>query len=786
MLVSASIPNLINGVSQQPVSLRMESQSERQENALSSVVDGLMMRPPVQHVKNLPSPLADNAFTHTINRDRYEQYIVAISGGSLRVFDLDGNEKTVNAPNGTGYLAASDPKTSFRAVTVADYTFIVNTGIVCQMSSARSAARPYEALVAIENSSYGRTYEIAVSADSGVSASATFTTPDGSTASHATQADTGYITAQLVAALNSDLQGSGLGATQYGNVIYLSSSSTDFTVYLKDPMGGRAMGLVKGTVPKFSDLPPTAPDGVVVRVVGSDGNRADDYYLSFDARDGVWKETLAPNAQYQFNLATMPHVLVREANGTFTFRQASWLDREVGDDDSAPFPSFIGRTISDVFFYRNRLGFLADEGVVFSGAGDFFNFWPRTATTLLDDGPIDVSVSHVKVSLLRHAIPHSERLLLFSEQTQFIIRPEDDLTPSSISINQTTEFDCSRYCRPVGAGRSVFFAADRGNWTTVQEYFTSETTEADDASDVTAHVPKYVPAGVYKLVSSKGSNMIVALTAADPSALYVYAYYWSGNEKLQSAWSRWTLDGATILNAEFFDTALYLVVQRNGATAIERIDLDLTKKIGGASFPARLDRQVFFPDHPDVGAVSDASWLTLTLPYDIPEGFVVVATAPNTLFPEGYIIPHEVTGTRTIRFPVDKHGWAFVMGVPFEFVYEFSKQRMREGSAPNAPSIEQGRLQLRYFTVRYENTGYFEVDVEPAFRETYRYTFSGRVTGSGSNKLGEVALEDGTFRFPVQCRADDVTITLRSKSFLPCSFQNAEWEGKFTLRNRRV
>ena len=50
-LVSKSIPNFINGVSQQPPSLRLESQGEVQENGLSDVVDGLKKRPPSKFVK---------------------------------------------------------------------------------------------------------------------------------------------------------------------------------------------------------------------------------------------------------------------------------------------------------------------------------------------------------------------------------------------------------------------------------------------------------------------------------------------------------------------------------------------------------------------------------------------------------------------------------------------------------------------------------------------------------------------------------------------------------------
>ena len=66
-LVSASIPNLINGVSQQPPSLRLKTQAEIQENGFSTVVDGLKKRPSSEHIKtlsNVPSNI-ENAYNST-------------------------------------------------------------------------------------------------------------------------------------------------------------------------------------------------------------------------------------------------------------------------------------------------------------------------------------------------------------------------------------------------------------------------------------------------------------------------------------------------------------------------------------------------------------------------------------------------------------------------------------------------------------------------------------------------------------------------------------------------
>ena len=52
-LVSKSIPNLINGVSQQPPEIRLPSQGEIQENGLASVAKGLEKRPGSEVIQKL-------------------------------------------------------------------------------------------------------------------------------------------------------------------------------------------------------------------------------------------------------------------------------------------------------------------------------------------------------------------------------------------------------------------------------------------------------------------------------------------------------------------------------------------------------------------------------------------------------------------------------------------------------------------------------------------------------------------------------------------------------------
>ena len=90
-LISTSIPNLLNGVSQQPDTIRLPNQAETQENGLSDVVYGLGKRPPTIHVAKLNSDTFENSKVHFINRDSTERYTVLINNGLKSVNNNAGS-----------------------------------------------------------------------------------------------------------------------------------------------------------------------------------------------------------------------------------------------------------------------------------------------------------------------------------------------------------------------------------------------------------------------------------------------------------------------------------------------------------------------------------------------------------------------------------------------------------------------------------------------------------------------------------------------------------------------
>ena len=854
-LISSALPNLINGVSQQPPALRLPSQGEVQENGLSSVVDGLTKRPASRHIATLPNIPASisSAFLHTIRRgDNLEFYSLVITSGSIFVYDELGVQQTVNPTTGAlNYLSGiSDPASQVTATTIADFTFIVNKNKTVAKSTAKHPARNPEALVYIKQADYSSEYELTVT-KGGSTRTQKLTTKSSSQAdTAATQTAEQSIQTDRIAqnlrhnvavatshydSIQNATAHTGLTYTLFGNVIYIqgNSASDDFEVSVKDSNGNQDIFAYKGQTGDFKKLPPDGPEGFVVQVIGDNAKNQDDYYVQLSVGTNgtkFYKECAKPDSEKDFDNTTMPHVLIREANGTFTFKPNTWDERKVGDEDTNPFPSFIGFKINDIFFHRNRLGFLSDENVIFSQSAEYYNFFNTTTLTFVESNPIDVAVSNNQISILKQAIPFSESLLLFSDLNQFRLSAGEILAADTVAVDVTTQFEADLLSKPVGAGKYVYFATKRGDFGGVREYFVETDTETNDAADITAHVPTYIEGQIRKLAASSNEDLLLMLTDGEKDVVYVYKWYFNKNEKLQSSWSKFKIGevfkakdtSATveILQAEFDGSEIVMLVKYSYAegtlsgsnvvtgtkteVTLERLQLsrDITEDQTDDKIPVLLDRRF------EVG--SGGSY---TSGHNVPyyylddagsrQSFNVAYDGVAPRFPVGQAnagspIPTSVAahiddfltfvsqdGSEIPAKDVPqaitdgKKVWG---GLKYTFKYQFSEQVIKN----NNVAITTGRMQIRNFHIVFSDTSFFKVKIRPDNRNETVKTFTGRVLGSEENKVGITPISTGSFKVPVLAESSKVTITLESDSHLPCAFQSAEYEAMYKDRTRRL
>lgn len=543
------------------------------------------------------------------------------------------------------------------------------------------------------------------------------------------------------------------------------------------------LGGLTGEVQQFDKLPDTALNGALYKITGSVETGFVSYYVRKNG--AVWDEAVGPGLKNSLDAATMPHALIREANGTFTFAPFSWAPRRVGDDQTNPPPTFVGRTIRDVFFYQNRLGFLVDENVLFSAASDFGNFWRMTVLDYLASDPVDVAVTTAQVALLNYAVPFNDGMMLFADQVQFSLsNGENGLSADSVAIRPVTGYEVNTTVRPVTLGTEVYFASDYNGKTVIREYTRLADSDSTSAADVTAHVPRYVPSGLTKLIAANDLNALFAITGPGSSEVYVYQLYWSAEEKVQSSWRKWEFNGVPVSGA-YLDGCLYLVFDRADGATLEAINLKSGAVTGNLDFLVYLDRTKA------ATGTYDGTKTVFPLAYAPDQAsFRLVRPGTHTTRPGSLIDPSQYTWltSSTVSVPGNEAGTAYG-GETYITRYEFSRQYPADR---NGKYVTSGRLQLRTFTVNFVDTGYFRTEVFPYGTSaegsledvipSKLADFTGKVVGSGDLILNQPTFHTGSYSFQVYGDAAQAVLRLSNDTHVGSTFVSAEWEGFYFNR----
>lgn len=930
-LLTTSVPNLVQGVSQQPDNLRHPGQAESQVNAISSVVDGLTKRPNTTHVADMGTNGLTGK-THLFNRDSDNKhaFLFTHNAGSAIVEVknlLTGADVPISLSTGAQtYLdSALGPSIDLKVLSVADYTFVVNTKETVAQGARLSTPLPKEALVFVKQGAYSTKYNVTVNnstalhtspatapgADSEVIAEALKTalgtafpssagyltgitvtnggtnyslsalqaqyptTPsyisnatDYKAVLEITQSNGGngakgeaVISGGVIQSINLTHGGSGYdsdtatypmtftvtgfvnegtrwfdepiggvtrtnatfsvsgaqiatGATitaeRKGNLLKITNAQgTDFTVRSSDGLSDTGLGVVYKEVDYITDLPKKCFNGFRVKIRGDVELTQDDYYVEFQTKDneefgeGAWVETdgwtsdAIPTGQstgipLDFDNTTMPITIVPTFTGASitsytaeltgeTSNTTAWAFKKAGDNITNPAPSFVGKQIKDIFFYKNRLGLLTNSSVVFSEADEYFNFWRTTTQSLLDSAPIDVGISHTKVALLKHAIPFQEKLILFSDDTQFVLRGSDLLTPKTVNIAPVTEYGIEKHARPLALSNFLYFAYKRGTtaggaYSGIYEYYVDKDSETYDAVDLTAQVPSYVPSISPDIIGSASENTIIAKSAINTKQLFVYRFFWQGKDKIQSAWQRFDFDN-NILGMCCVESTVYLITHDGSKRCLETLELAPGQVETGKTYPILLDRKV----QSSTLSKSYSSITKLTtvtgVPYDPVKA--VVYTIDGARFP--------ITRVSSSSFTVngDLSSTTFFLGLEYDMEYEFSVQTLKQPTEKGGRSSSNFTKQmLRNGSVEYADTGHFTIEVTPQYRDTYSYPFNPSSLGADS-VVGSLVLDSGSFRFPVHTNHDDVSIKIKSSSALPSHLLSAEFESFIHARSRR-
>ena len=808
MSVSGTLGALLQGVSQQPPNLRNDGQVTEQINMVSDVVRGLTSRPATEKVMFNTGLSNDLVFRNvTLGKERFQ---VGFSTGNVEIIDSLGVSRTVTLAAGTGSYVGS----SMEVYVYNDIAYLLNRETVCAMD-ANTAAQ--EALVTIDEGyinvlggEFSHTYTVEVEYNDATVITGTYTAPDGTTAGDAALTASTYIADQLRISLLAH------ASIKVGTTVTIIASTLriagipDIKITSSDGSGGILIREQTNTVGNIEDLSKYAVHGALVRVVGAKGDE-DDFLMRYDIEgatvglsfgsEGVWREWYDPSEPSQFDLTTMPHILVK-TGATFTVTEGNWQGRRVGDSTTNPVPSFIGQTIRDLNGFQSRLVFVAGPNVLMSRTNIEVDFFKQSATIEAASDPIDIKSTAETEFSLEWIVPFDRDLIIFADFSQFIITGSIALTPANASLVQTTNFEMGNdAARPTSTGRTLLFPFSNGGFAGVKEFFSSSGVDASDATSITQVQDEYMKGKVSNLTASTNFSFVIVQTddPTEENTLFVYQYYYDGETKQQASWSRWDFP-YPVKNLFFSGPRLYILMHDPVLGHIQTtLDLDIPDN-SQTGYPVTLDISDTYVSTVVSGAYVLADYV------DIDYVEVGVAEAARTYVDLPWVNAKIVQGTgctvpgqtaQTVITDLGSGTWRYLLedatvpagasviaGLGYTSLVKPTMPFIRDATGA---AIKNSKLVVTEFVIYYDESGTISSEMGSKYRAVpITHSNSKIVTAGDPDDPEGKGIRSGDYSIPWGERSDWSELTISSNDVRPMTILEIEWIGQVLSRGRRV
>ena len=650
---------------------------------------------------------------------------------------------------------------------------------------------------AVTVSMSGRSYTVRVTSDRFTYAynsagSANYSTPVDSTTG---VLDVGTVVSGLVSAVNGI---SGYSALSVGNVIKITNTAgRDFNLGVRGGITNKALTVIKGIARDISELPTQCFDGYTVKVNNTDDSDADDYFIKFESEAsgipgaGSWTETVAPGIKTTINSSTMPHALIRQADGSFTLDALNsdsafggWAPREVGDEVSNPEPSFVNRGVENMFFFANRLGFLSEDAVIMSQPGDYFNFFVTSALAVSDADPIDVTASSSTPAILKAAVGTPKGLVLFAERSQFLLATSEiAFSAATVKLTEISNYFYRSDVLPLNTGVSIAFISENITYSKVIEMAIDSVENRPAVADITRIVPELLPANFSWGEVSPNNNLM--LFGEGTNDVYMFKFFNNGDKRELAGWTKWIYPNQVKLFA-MEDDLCHIIMYDGERHILARSDLiddpsTNSLDVGFSTFSPRLD-------------LSIAS-SSLTISPDPAMSHMSRVYVPEDIAVDGYRYTYLVTDGaykgvwKEPELKVDSSGNYYLL-VSTELVSGSAVLGLGYDTVVTLPSVyvsSEGRSdrvnipQVTFLYLDLYYSGRYLVTVDKLGYDAKVYNIE--ITPANSYDANKVPISEiSTQSVPIFSSGDILNITITAPDPFPSSITGYSWEGSYNNR----
>ena len=723
---------------------------------------------------------------------------------------------TVDAPLDT--LEASGVAA---ATPVGKYVFMAANGVVVSGTSTdrwNTASNLSRAVVWIRGGAFSRKYSVKVRKQDGTLITTTYTTPSSSyqgvldtsdiltgdpdytkkvndrvnaynaavtqwigTSTAAVQPDA------IAQTLATQLVAAGLtGTTVVGSHVVFPEALLVKSLEVDDGGDG---SLIRGVADEIESVDKTSVVHFVGKVVKvRSRNAAEAFYLKAVAKDkavttgytevtwvegagvehavtgGLFYATISGSNLYMASSATLLNAITAGTHPTFSVSTA-------GDADSAPTPFFVGRQVSYLGTFQNRLLVGCGGVLAVSKTEDYLNFFRSTVLTLPGDDAFEMQPTGSEDDTLRHSTLYDQNLVVFGVKRQYVIRGNAPLTPTSANMAVMANYEGVVDAAPVAAGGFIMYAKRGESSSSVHQIQPGQTENSPESFPASSQLSDYIAGGVIEMASATGSpSLLFSRATGRRDSLYVFAYLDRPDGRKMDSWNRWE-----------FNSALGIVIGMSVVTDGVQV-YSIRVGTGGTVY-------VVADVVPTTTLLSTKPYLDSNRPIaHVQAGTHSVTTASTT----GWAAAFDSTSGRRFTgaalanlaqllaaYPGEP---GLTVGATFDAYFTPTNPFMRDGKGK---AIISGRLTVTKMLVAFkESTGFswsLKYRTEPEATET----FNGRVLGDPDNIIGVEPISTGQHSIGIGRETREYTLRIAARRWYPLTITALEWVGQFFNRVSR-
>lgn len=839
MKLSGSYASIARGVSQQVSSQRLDGQHAEQNNLVSDPVIGLVRRRGSDYQAHITIPFGANpnagrylkSFRNFDFRKAGVQYTLMYptipSPTDQYMFCYNKETKQFLPIVTTSQLAANLIKNGINKVTqVGDLLIMAvrGTGTTYTLSEDLVASSPF-GILWVRNGNYQRTYRVTATLNDGSKLEASYTTPSASYPGSLDTSDIPYDSPDYVKLVNDRVNAYNSAVTAWmttaaaqvqpeniaqrlvdqiaswpgtlrsrfeTNHISIQNSNIKSLAF-SDGGDGSSVKSVWREVNRVEDLPYGAHDGKVVKVRPNNGDDA--YYMEADVTGGgfgkaTWREATQVRTQpvFMFLMATVSAGTLVVAPEPTALNQATGMSlpqfsaRVAGDPTSAPAPSFLGKEVSYVGTFQDRLVVVSGSVINMSRTGDYFNFFRTSVLTVKDDDPVEVYALGADDDIIRHSVFFDRSLVLFGERQQYTIDGRQPITPGATTIIQSSAHEDATDAAPVSRGELVFFAKRREDLTKINQIEIGDVQDTSRVTEVSLQLYDYIGGRPIQLMAVTNPDMLLVRSTKDYNSIVVFRYLDRGVERLLDSWSKWSYSsnlGPIIGMSSYEDQIVLFHVYVNPKTKAMYVlacsqslltQVDDKPYIDCRVQSDKITMQPFGNDTNIAVAVDD------THPRAYLQG-EYNALSPTYTSGDAY----HVGRARLKKDYPDLKNSQCHYGFPFDAYVELTSPYRRD---QNGVAVTTGRLTISRVDLSYRDTAGMkaEVTTERGTREVV--DFNGRLLGS---KSSEYPYNLATSSIPVFVGREsrEYRLTVKAQDWRPFTLTTVEWTGQYFYNARR-